>query len=186
MIHWIQRNWFRKNMIVRGSTPIIRIDNRVFFVILVYLDKFKVITRMHSSRVRTARLLPVSPSMHCSGGCTCPGGVYLPRYSPCGQTDTCNDITFVCGRAVLTKDWIQITRLAVSHSNQYTKFFLIFVMLLLNAIHAWVILSNSSNSSNWMESANVSRNWQYKYVYRKIRNNQHHTCILEANYYLFT
>ena len=56
--------------------------------------------------MRTARLLPVSPSMHCSpGGCTCPGGVpaqgrvylpggvpaqgdvpahkgYLPRYSP--------------------------------------------------------------------------------------------------------
>ena len=53
---------------------------------------------MHSSRMRTSRLLPVSPSMHCSrgmhlilrgylvlgdvpaGGCTCPGGVgvYLP------------------------------------------------------------------------------------------------------------
>ena len=39
------------------------------------------LTRMHSSRMRTARLLPVSPSMHCSGrgylvprGCTCPGG----------------------------------------------------------------------------------------------------------------
>ena len=39
-------------------------------------------TRMHSSRMRTARLLPVSPSMHCSGGvpargegCTCLGGV---------------------------------------------------------------------------------------------------------------
>ena len=25
-------------------------------------------TRMHSSRMRTARLLPVSPSMYCSGG----------------------------------------------------------------------------------------------------------------------
>ena len=52
-------------------------------------------TRMHSSRMRTARLLPVSPSMHCSwvvylpGGCTwwecvpaggvyLSGGVYLP------------------------------------------------------------------------------------------------------------
>ena len=37
---------------------------------------------MHSSGMRTARLLPVSVSMHCSGsvpigGCTCPGGVYL-------------------------------------------------------------------------------------------------------------
>ena len=32
-------------------------------------------TRMHSSRMRTARLLPVSPSMHCSGGYLVPGGV---------------------------------------------------------------------------------------------------------------
>ena len=67
-------------------------------------------TRKNSNRMRTARLLPVSPSMHCSGGrciclggvpaceCTCPGrytalgggvpaqGVYLPRrvYLPRG------------------------------------------------------------------------------------------------------
>ena len=64
-------------------------------------------TRMHSSRMRTARLLPVSPSMHCSQGvylvlggrgvpgprgCTCPvggtwsGGVYLVQgvYLPGG------------------------------------------------------------------------------------------------------
>ena len=37
---------------------------------------------MHSSRMRTARLLPVSPSMHCSGGITwssggVPAGGYL-------------------------------------------------------------------------------------------------------------
>ena len=32
-------------------------------------------TRMHSSRMRTARLLLVSPSMHCSGGAPVPGGV---------------------------------------------------------------------------------------------------------------
>ena len=31
---------------------------------------------MHSSRMRTARLLPVSPRMHCSGGVPGPG-VYL-------------------------------------------------------------------------------------------------------------
>ena len=66
---------------------------------------------MHSSGMRTARLLPVSPSMHCCGGCTCQGvpfwvgvparGVYLPRYSPRGETDTCKNITFanfVCER----------------------------------------------------------------------------------------
>ena len=30
-------------------------------------------TSMHSSRMRTARLLPVSPSIHCAGGCLLPG-----------------------------------------------------------------------------------------------------------------
>ena len=67
------------------------------------------VTRMHSSRMRATRLLPVSPSMHCSwggvpakegvpargvylpggylpGGCTCQGvpaqGVYLPGGVP--------------------------------------------------------------------------------------------------------
>ena len=33
-------------------------------------------TRLHSSRMRTARLLPVSPSMHCGGG-SAPGWVCL-------------------------------------------------------------------------------------------------------------
>ena len=36
-------------------------------------------TRMHSSRMHTARLLPVSSSMHCSGGVPGPGGLYLVR-----------------------------------------------------------------------------------------------------------
>ena len=56
---------------------------------------FIYLTRMHSSRMRTASLLPVSPSIHCSRGggylpggipargCTCQGipaqGVYLPE-----------------------------------------------------------------------------------------------------------
>ena len=38
-------------------------------------------TRMHSSRMLTTRLLPVCPSMHCSGGYL-PGWVYLPRTAP--------------------------------------------------------------------------------------------------------
>ena len=50
---------------------------------------------MHSSRMRTGRLLPVSPSMHCSlgvylvpGGVPAPeGGGYLPRYPP-GQNSS--------------------------------------------------------------------------------------------------
>ena len=37
--------------------------------------KFNIKTSMHSSRKRTARLLPVSPSMHCAGGVSAPGGV---------------------------------------------------------------------------------------------------------------
>ena len=41
--------------------------------------------RKHSSRMRTARLLPVSPSMRCSwlGGSTCSGMVYLPGGCAC-------------------------------------------------------------------------------------------------------
>ena len=33
---------------------------------------------MHSSRTRTARLLPVSPSLHCTGEVSVPGGVSAP------------------------------------------------------------------------------------------------------------
>ena len=37
------------------------------------------VTNIYSSRMRTARLLPVSPSMHCAGGggCLLPGGCLL-------------------------------------------------------------------------------------------------------------
>ena len=37
------------------------------------------ITRMHSSRMRTARMLPVSDGMHCSGGCTWSQGCTWPQ-----------------------------------------------------------------------------------------------------------
>ena len=33
-------------------------------------------TRLHSSRMRTARTLTVSPSMLCAGGCLVPGGAW--------------------------------------------------------------------------------------------------------------
>ena len=88
---------------------------------------------MYSSRMRTARLLPISPDMHCGGcllggggvcsqGVSASGGVWSGRVSaygpggvsqhamgqtsPCGQTDTCENITFanfVCGRQKLLK-----------------------------------------------------------------------------------
>ena len=33
------------------------------------------LTSMHSGRMHTARLLPVSPSMHCAGGCLLQAGI---------------------------------------------------------------------------------------------------------------
>ena len=46
--------------------------------------------RMHSSRMRTARLLPVTPSMHCSRGWVyLPRGVYLPGECTCPGRCTC-------------------------------------------------------------------------------------------------
>ena len=44
------------------------------------------LTRMHSRRMRAARLLPVFSSMHCSTaprGCTCLGSVYLSGEGTC-------------------------------------------------------------------------------------------------------
>ena len=39
---------------------------------------------MHSSRMRTARLLPVSPSIHCTGGVSAMGSVcYVQCYWGC-------------------------------------------------------------------------------------------------------
>ena len=53
-------------------------------------EKCATTTRMHSSRMRTARLLPISHSMHCSReggvpsqGCTCPGGCTCPEGCTC-------------------------------------------------------------------------------------------------------
>ena len=58
--------------------------------------------------MRTARLLPVSPSMHCAGGVSTPGGCLLPGGSALGRgipacteadpsgnrmTDRCKNIT---------------------------------------------------------------------------------------------
>ena len=40
---------------------------------------------MHSSRMRTAHLLPISPSIHCSGG-------YLPRGGVPAQGCTCQGV----------------------------------------------------------------------------------------------
>ena len=74
----------------RSRTKLVLVNNDL---------KTQSLTRMHSCRMRTAHLLPVSPSMYLPDGCTwlggwgwggwciCPGGctclgLYLPRYSP--------------------------------------------------------------------------------------------------------
>ena len=55
--------------------------NSGLHIFVIYKKYFY--TSMHSSRMRTARLLPVSPSMHCGGGCLFWGcllwGVSAPR-----------------------------------------------------------------------------------------------------------
>ena len=53
-------------------------DIKTFF--LNYDFKYISKTSMHSSRMRTVHLLPVSPSMHCAGGrgMSTPGGVSAP------------------------------------------------------------------------------------------------------------
>ena len=100
----------------------LRAGNSTNYYFLIFEE-----TRMHSSGIRTARLLTVSqhalrrgvyPSMHWVGGCvsqhalgrgcipacTVKGGVYPSMQwgrHPRGQTDTCENITFanfVCGR----------------------------------------------------------------------------------------
>ena len=43
----------------------------------VIISEYTLWTSMHSSRMRTARLLPVSPSMHCSRGVSAPGGGHV-------------------------------------------------------------------------------------------------------------
>ena len=58
-------------------------------------EKYSDNTRLHSSRMRTTRLLPVSPSMHCAGrvcswGCLLPGGVLSGGVCSRGCIPACN------------------------------------------------------------------------------------------------
>ena len=58
---------------------------RSIFYIQSFRLYIKVITSMHSSRMGTTRLLPVSPSMHCAGGGLLPGGVSTSRGGVCSR-----------------------------------------------------------------------------------------------------
>ena len=42
----------------------------------------------------------------------------------------------------------------------------------------------TSISSEYEQIIDLSWNWQYKDIYRKMKNYQHHTYILKANFYL--
>ena len=60
-------------------------------------------------------------------------------------------------------------------------FCLLMLRLIINSSGDQVFMVGRMSLSN---TRGVSRNWQYKDVYRKLRNNQYHASILEANYYL--
>ena len=70
----------------RSEVEIVAKHNCAFLKILFkchnrlfeFIDANVNYTRMHSSRMRTARLLPVYPSMYCSGVYLVPGGVPGP------------------------------------------------------------------------------------------------------------
>ena len=58
-------------------------------------------TRLHSSRMRTARSLPVSPSMHYGGG----KGGYLPRGCTCPGGGTCRGRRYLSGGCTCRGNW---------------------------------------------------------------------------------
>ena len=73
-------------------------------------------TSMHSSRMRTARLLPISPGMHCSGGCLLPGGVcswgcLLPGVSALGGGGGVCSQEGVCIPACTEADTLPVNRM---------------------------------------------------------------------------
>ena len=58
----------------------------------------------------------------------------------------------------LIRNWIQIAGLPVRHSIHYIC---ACVRLKFNPIHAWVILSNSSNSSNWTKISSFWKKFEW-------------------------
>ena len=58
------------------TPPVNRMTNRCKNITLA-TTSLRLVTRLHSSRMHTACLLPVSPSMHCAG-CLPPGGCLVP------------------------------------------------------------------------------------------------------------
>ena len=74
------------------------------------------ITRLHSSSMRTARLLPVFPSMHCAGGVSAPvggGGVLVSQHA-LRQTPHVNRMTDRCKNITLPQ-----TSFAGGNNNEY-------------------------------------------------------------------
>ena len=61
-------------------------------------DDYRNKTRMHSSRMRTALLLALSPSMHCSGGCLLWGRSALGGSSPGGGIPACTEADPPCAQ----------------------------------------------------------------------------------------
>ena len=70
-----------------------------------------IVTRLHSSRMHTARLLTVSPSMHCSEGCllrrggVCSGGCLLGGYLVWGVSGPVGEGCLLWGASALRGAW---------------------------------------------------------------------------------
>ena len=65
-------------------------------------------TRRHSSRMRTARLLPVSPSMHCAGWLVSVQGVSARGVSAHGE----------CLPKGLSAEWVSAKGVCISTCNE--------------------------------------------------------------------
>ena len=58
------------------------------------------------------------------------------------------------------------------------------VQLIITSASKRTMILNLYFPVSWIHFCFISRNWQYKYVYRKTIENQHHASILEASHYL--
>ena len=80
-------------LLIFGSKGALGTRGPLLILILLFSCSFCQIycqTRLHSSRMRTARLLTISPSMQCSGGCLLQGG-------DCSQGGACSQGCLLLG-----------------------------------------------------------------------------------------
>ena len=78
LLHRIQRLLQRRHQLLRQTGEVPLVHARTTVLGAVERGYIHMLTRLHSSRMHATRLLAVSPSMRCSGGCllrgVCSGG----------------------------------------------------------------------------------------------------------------